>query len=79
MKPTVNRGAILVLFGSLPISGSQPLAPQTQRVPQFENDDVKVVRQWIIDGADSIRTGLGSIWLTKFKIEIVRRIPPENL
>ena len=47
MKP-VHRGAFLfaIMIGACGAIGSEQTAPpaQTQRVPQFENDDVKVWR-----------------------------------
>jgi streptogramin lyase len=39
----------------------------------------EVVRQWVGDGGDSIRTGLGSIWLTNLKAGLVWRISPDQL
>jgi hypothetical protein len=39
----------------------------------------QVVRQWEGDGGDSIRTGLGSIWLTNLKAGLVWRISPDRL
>jgi YVTN family beta-propeller protein len=38
-----------------------------------------VVRRWTGDGGDSIRAGLGSIWLTNLKAGIVLRISPDRL
>lgn len=38
-----------------------------------------VVRQWTGEGGDSIRTGLGSIWLTNLKAGLVWRISPDQL
>ncbi len=38
-----------------------------------------VVRQWVGEGGDSIRTGLGSIWLTNLKAGLVWRISPDQL
>ena len=50
MKP-VHRGAFLfaIMIGACGAIGSEQTAPpaQTQRVPQFENDDVKVWRSVI--------------------------------
>ena len=54
MKP-VHRGAFLlaILIGACGAIGSQQAAPpaHTQRVPQFENDDVKVWRSVILANA----------------------------
>lgn len=38
-----------------------------------------VDRQWLGEGGDSIRTGLGSIWLTDLKAGLVWRISPDQL
>ena len=38
-----------------------------------------VLRQWIGPGGDSIRTGLGSVWLTDLKGGRVWRVPPDAL
>jgi YVTN family beta-propeller protein len=38
-----------------------------------------VVRQWTGDGGDSIRAGLGSIWLTNLKAGLIWRISPDSL
>ncbi len=38
-----------------------------------------VVRQWSGEGGDSIRTGLGSVWLTNLKAGLVWRISPDGL
>lgn len=39
----------------------------------------KVVRQWLGPGGDSLRMGLGSIWLTNLKQQTVWRINPKQL
>jgi len=38
-----------------------------------------VVRQWVGEGDDSIRAGLGSIWVTNLKAGLVWRISPDQL
>jgi hypothetical protein len=48
-------------------------------VTRIDTKSNAVVRQWIGDGGDSIRTGLGSVWVTNLRAGIVWRIPPENL
>ena len=44
MKQRYSRGActLALLLAAFGIIRSQPSAPQTQRYPQFENDDLKV-------------------------------------
>jgi virginiamycin B lyase len=39
----------------------------------------KVTLQWAGEGGDSIRTGLGSVWLTNLKSGIVWRLSPDRL
>jgi len=39
----------------------------------------KVIRQWHGAGGDSIRAGLGSIWLTSLKAGLVWRVAPDRL
>ena len=38
-----------------------------------------VARQWVGAGGDSIRAGLGSVWLTDLKAGLVWRLDPEKL
>lgn len=46
------------------------------RIDSAEN---KVIRQWHGTGGDSIRAGLGSIWLTSLKAGLVWRVAPGKL
>jgi virginiamycin B lyase len=39
----------------------------------------KVVRQWVGKGGDSLRYGLGSIWITDYKKGLLSRIPIEQV
>jgi len=50
-------------------------------VPVTRIDATKntVLSQWRGAGGDSIRAGLGSVWLTHLKAGVVWRIPPESL
>jgi quercetin dioxygenase-like cupin family protein len=53
MKPFLSRGAVLaaLLFGAIVTVHSQQSAAQTQRIPQFENDNVKVWKSVILPNA----------------------------
>jgi beta-alanine degradation protein BauB len=53
MKSLLSRGAVLaaLLFGAIVTVHSQQRAVQTQRIPQFENDDVKVWKSVILPNA----------------------------
>lgn len=48
-------------------------------ITRIEAATNSVVRQWHGDGGDSIRAGLGSIWLTNIKAGIVWRTSPDKL
>ena len=56
MREFINRRvlcalAIGVLTGALGILGAQQVAQKTQRIPQFENQDVKVWRSVVLPNA----------------------------
>jgi virginiamycin B lyase len=48
-------------------------------ITRIDARDNTVVHQWTGDGGDSIRAGLGSIWLTNLKGGVVWRISPAKL
>jgi beta-alanine degradation protein BauB len=53
MKAFLSRAAVLaaILFGAMMVMHSQQSAVQTQRIPQFENDDVKVWKSVVLPNA----------------------------
>jgi len=48
-------------------------------VTRIDSAENKVIRQWHGTGGDSIRAGLGSIWLTSLKAGLVWRVAPGKL
>jgi len=48
-------------------------------VTRIDSAGNKVIRQWHGAGGDSIRAGLGSIWLTSLKAGLVWRVRPDKL
>jgi hypothetical protein len=53
MKPFSSRTAVLflILFCAFALVRSEPSGAQTQRIPQFENDDVKVWKSVVMPNA----------------------------
>ena len=53
MKTGLGRTAVLatILLGAIVLMHSQQSATQTQRIPQFENDDVKVWKSVVVPNA----------------------------
>jgi virginiamycin B lyase len=48
-------------------------------ITRIDAQNNTVTQQWTGDGGDSIRAGIGSIWLTNLKAGLVWRISPEDL
>jgi virginiamycin B lyase len=48
-------------------------------ITRIDAQNNSVLHQWRGDGGDSIRAGIGSIWLTNLKAGIVWRISPDTL
>jgi virginiamycin B lyase len=48
-------------------------------VTRIDSAGNKVIRQWHGAGGDSIRAGLGSVWLTSLKAGVVWRVAPDKL
>jgi DNA-binding beta-propeller fold protein YncE len=48
-------------------------------VTRIDAQSNSITRQWIGAGGDSIRAGLGSIWLTNLKAGLAWRISPDSL
>jgi hypothetical protein len=63
---TFGFGAVWATLGRTPIT----------RIDAQKNI---VTDQWTGDGGDSIRAGIGSIWLTNLKAGLVWRISPDSL
>jgi len=63
---TFGEGALWVTLIKFPITKIDPLTN-------------KVSRQWAGPGGDSIRVGLGSLWLTDYQGQKVWRIDPKSL
>src|SRR5581483_7975820 len=61
-----GEGSVWVTMHDVPLTQIDPAAN-------------KVTRQWVGPGGDSLRVGLGSIWLTNYKQQTVWRINPKLL
>ena len=51
------------------------------QIPLSEIDPAtnRVIKQWLGPGGDSVRVGLGSVWLSNLREQTVWRLSPDNV